>query len=66
MAEAVADYTISIKLGDAWAMNRIGWFYETNRYLPKDLVKARGLYEQAAAKGNPTAKAALAKMLAIN
>jgi hypothetical protein len=66
MADAVADYMISIKLGDAWAMNRIGWFYETNRYLPKDLVKARALYEQAAAKGNPTAKAALAKMLAIN
>jgi TPR repeat protein len=47
-------------------MNYISWFYETNRYRPKDLVKARAYYEQAAAKGNSPAKEALNKMLAIN
>ena len=65
-AKAIDDYMRAIKLGDALAMNRVGWFYETSRYLPRDLTKARALYEQAAAKGNPTAKDALAKMQLID
>ncbi len=63
MSAAVQDYEKAIQFDQAWAMNRIGWFYETGRHLPKDLKKAKALYERAAEKGNPTAKESLAKMI---
>ena len=63
MSAAVQDYEKAIQLDQAWAMNRIGWFYETGRHLPKDLKKAKALYERAAEKGNPTAKESLSKMI---
>jgi tetratricopeptide (TPR) repeat protein len=59
LKEAIVDYEKSSDLGNDYAQNKIGYFYMTGNGLPKDLSKARNLFEKANAQGNKNAKSNL-------
>lgn len=62
LKEAIADYEKSSDLGNDYGQNKIGYFYMTGNGLPKDLSKARSLFEKANAQGNKNAKSNLEYM----
>lgn len=62
LKEAILDYEKSSDLGNDYAQNKIGYFYMTGNGLPKDLSKARNLFEKSNAQGNKNAKANLESM----
>lgn len=62
LKEAIFDYERSSELGNDFAQNKIGYFYMTGNGLPKDLNKARSLFEKANAQGNKNAKSNLEYM----
>lgn len=45
--DAIPDYERSAELGNDYAQNKMGYFYLTGNSVPKDLVKARALFEKA-------------------
>lgn len=59
MKEAIADYARAADQGNDYAQNKLGYLYMTGNGLPKDLVKARVLFEKANAQGNKSAKTSL-------
>jgi tetratricopeptide (TPR) repeat protein len=65
LKDAIADYERSAEQGNDYAQNKIGYFYMTGNGLPKDLVKARALFEKANAQGNKNAKSNLEFMARI-
>jgi tetratricopeptide (TPR) repeat protein len=54
--DAIPDYDRSAELGNDYAQNKMGHFYLTGSAVPKDLVKAKVLFEKANAQGNKNAK----------
>jgi len=53
--KAFEDYLVAADLGNSWAQNRIGWWYMTGKYIPKDYDKAELYLNRAAAQKNQTA-----------
>ncbi len=49
-AMAFKDYVAASELGDAWAQNRVGWWYMTGRYVSKDYAKAEAYFTKASAQ----------------
>lgn len=60
--DAIADYERSVELGNDYAQNKMGYFYLTGNTVPKDLVKAKALFEKANTQGNKNAKTNLENM----
>jgi len=60
--KAFDDYTVSAGLGDAWAENKLGWWYYNGIYVAKDDATARKYWQRAADKGNQTAAANLKRL----
>lgn len=56
LPEAVKDYDAASTLGESWAQNKLGYFYMIGNTVPKDLNRAKQLFESAVAKGNQNAK----------
>ena len=61
--EAIPDYERAASGGSAWAQNRLAVQYIEGKNVPIDLIKARALLEQAAAKGSKNAKENLDKLI---
>lgn len=59
MSEAVNDYQVAADLGDAWAINKLGYLYMIGNGVAKDLQRAKLLLTSAVAKGNANAQANL-------
>ena len=59
LKDAISDFERAAAQGSDYAQNKIGYFYMTGNGFPKDLGKARGLFEKANAQGNKSAKANL-------
>ena len=59
LKDAISDFERAAEQGSDYAQNKIGYFYMTGNGFPKDLVKARGLFEKANTQGNKSAKANL-------
>lgn len=62
MESALKDYALASQLGNPWAQNRLGYFLLIGQHVPKDIVRAKKLFQESAAKGNPTARANLESM----
>lgn len=63
--EAILDYERAASGGSAWAQQRLALQYIDGKNVSIDLVKARGLLEQAAAKGQKGAKENLEKLIQL-
>ena len=59
LKDAISDFERAAAQGSDYAQNKIGYFYMTGNGFPKDLGKARSLFEKANAQGNKSAKANL-------
>jgi tetratricopeptide (TPR) repeat protein len=59
LKDAISDFERAAEQGSDYAQNKIGYFYMTGNGFPKDLAKARVLFEKANAQGNKSAKANL-------
>lgn len=59
LKDAISDFERAAEQGSDYAQNKIGYFYMTGNGFPKDLGKARVLFEKANAQGNKSAKANL-------
>ena len=56
LKDAISDFERAAEQGSDYAQNKIGYFYMTGNGFPKDLGKARVLFEKANAQGNKSAK----------
>jgi TPR repeat protein len=65
MALAVKDYKTAAEMGNPWAQNKLGWILWQGTDLPKDVARAKKLFEQAAAQGNKNAQANLKALNAM-
>lgn len=59
LPEAIPDYERASDLGDAWAQNKLGHLLMTGNAVPKDIPRARRLFNASAAQGNNNAQANL-------
>jgi tetratricopeptide (TPR) repeat protein len=66
LKQAIQNYEAASRLGDAWAQNKLGWILWQGIDAPKNIKKARRLFELAAAQGNKTAQANLKALNAVN
>jgi tetratricopeptide (TPR) repeat protein len=57
--KAIKDYQVAADLGNAYAQNRVGWWYLTGKGVAKDLNRASQWFKLAAAQGNDNAIANL-------
>lgn len=55
LEKAFDDYSVSAGMGDAWAENKLGWWYANGIYVTKDTEMARKYLQRAAQKGNQNA-----------
>jgi len=55
MDQAVKDYETAAGIGIPWAQNKLGWILWQGTDAPKDLARARKLFELAAASGDSNA-----------
>ena len=56
LPEAIADYEKASDLGDAWAQNKLGYLLMTGNGVPKDIPRARRLFNASAEQGNNNAQ----------
>lgn len=63
--KAFRDYQASAELGNSWAQNRVGWWYMTGRYVPKNYDRAELYFRRAADQKNDTAIANLKSLKAL-
>jgi len=59
MIRAIKDYDVAADLGNPWAQNKLGWILWQGTDAPKDKIRAKLLFEQAAVQGNSNAQANL-------
>jgi Domain of unknown function (DUF4034)/Sel1 repeat len=62
--KALYDFLAAAEVGDAWAQNKVGWWYFTGTEVIKDEEKAELYFRRAADQGNKNAKANLKNLLA--
>ncbi len=62
-AKAIEVLETAIAKQNTWAMTTLGYELWTGLYLDRDLVRARALFEDATARGNPRASLRLAEFI---
>jgi tetratricopeptide (TPR) repeat protein len=62
MQNAIQDYAAAADTGETWAQAKLGYLLMVGTQVPKDLPRARKLFEAAAAKGNASARSNLERL----
>ncbi len=53
--KAFKDYLVAADFGNSWAQNKLGWWYMTGKYVPRDFDRAELYLRRAAAQNNKSA-----------